>query len=79
MNAIGWALVLIFGLPLTLFGLGFLIIAVKIFRGGGLDEKRRLAEAARGLERSLSALETRLEALEDIILTEKQKGGPGHE
>ena len=78
MNGIGWALALVFGLPLTLLGLGFLIFVIKIFRGGGQDEKRRLAEAARDLERSLNGLETRLEALEDIILTEK-KGGSGRE
>ena len=77
MTGISWALVLIIGLPLTLISLGFLVVVINMSRGGGQDEKRRLAEAARGLERSLSGLETRLEALEDIIL--EKKGDPGRE
>lgn len=63
-------LTMVIGLPLILLTLGFVIIAVKIF-GGGSDrlERGQTLEAARQLERSLSAMENRLTALEDILLS----------
>lgn len=70
------ALTIVIGLPLILLTLGFVIIVVKVF-GGGSDrlERGQTLEAARQLERSLSALENRLTALEDILLGADGKKG----
>lgn len=71
------ALIIIIGLPLILIGIGFVVMATKIFSGdGGQAERAQTLEAARQLERVLSALETRLTALEDIILA-GDKARPG--
>jgi len=62
-------LIIVIGLPLILIGIGFVIMATKIFNGdGGQAERAQTLEVARQLERTLSALESRLTALEDIIL-----------
>lgn len=64
------ALIVVIGLPLILIGIGFVIIATKIFGGGDSQaERAKTLEAARQLERTLGALEARLTALEDIILS----------
>jgi len=77
MNGLAMALALIVGLPLTLLSLGFLIIAIKAFSGWGRSERTQTLEAARRLERTLNSLESRLGALEDIIIG--QEGGVNHE
>jgi hypothetical protein len=69
MEGLALAAALIVGLPLTFISLGFFIVAVKVFRGGDRAERLQTLEAARRLERALSGLESRLGALEDIILT----------
>lgn len=72
------ALIVIIGLPLILIGIGFVIIATKIFGGGDSQMERiQTLEAARQLERTLSTLETRLTALEDIILSSGDRGQEG--
>lgn len=71
-------LITIIVLPVILIGIGFVILAAKFFSGDGAQaERAKTLEAARQLERVLSGLETRLSALEDIILTgsESSKGG----
>ena|GEM_PF-2874884 len=68
MNGLGLVLALIIGLPLTFISLGFLIIAAKAFGGWGRVERTQTLEAARRLELALGGLESRLGALEDIIL-----------
>lgn len=71
------ALAIVIGLPLILLALGFVIIAIKVFGGGSNRlERGQTLEAARQLERSLSAMESRLTALEDILLSaDAKKGG----
>lgn len=71
------ALTIVIGLPLILLALGFVIIAIKVFGGGSNRlERGQTLEAARQLERSLSAMENRLTALEDILLSaDAKKGG----
>jgi hypothetical protein len=78
MNGLALALALIVGVPLTLLSLGFLVIAIKVFNGWGRTERTQTLESARRLERTLNSLETRLGALEDIILI-GQEGGGNHE
>lgn len=71
-------IVLVIGVPLALMAVGFIILVTKVFGGGdGRVEQAQTLEAARQLERTLNALETRLGALEDIILSAdaKRKGG----
>ena len=69
-------LIIIIGLPLILIGIGFIILATKAFSGGeARAEQTRTLEAARQLERTLSAMEDRLAALEDIILTSGDQKG----
>ena len=71
-------LIIIIGVPLILIGIGFIILATKAFSGGeARAEQVQTLEAARQLERALSAMEDRLAALEDIILAsgEKKQGG----
>lgn len=76
MSAFAFALVIIIGLPLILVGVGFVVIATKIFNGGNSQvERAQTLEAARQLERTLSRLETRLTALEDIILSGRDAQG----
>lgn len=71
------ALIILIGLPLILLALGFVIIAIKAFGSGSNRlERGQTLEAARQLERSLSAMENRLTALEDILLSaDAKKGG----
>lgn len=70
------ALIIIIGLPLILLAVGFLVIAVKIFGGGSERlERGQTLEAARQIERSLAAMESRLNALEDILLSAGQRKG----
>lgn len=75
------ALIVVIGLPLILVGVGFVIMATKIFNGGNSQvERAQTLEAARQLERTLTRLETRLTALEDIILAgDETKGGDRNE
>lgn len=69
------ALSIVIGLPLILISIGFIILVVKVFGSGRLERGQTL-EAARQLERSLSAMENRLNALEDILLSaDRKKGG----
>ena len=69
-------LFLIIGVPLILIAIGFIVLVTKVFSGpDARAERAQTLEAARHLERTLSALETRLSALEDIILSSGQKGG----
>ncbi|MDR1920991.1 MAG: hypothetical protein LBS31_04515 [Candidatus Adiutrix sp.] len=57
------------GLPLMLISIGFVILAMKLFKGGDARaERNKTLETARELERTLEKLETRLNALEDIIM-----------
>lgn len=71
-------IVLVIGVPLALMAIGFIILVSKVFgdNDGRVDRAQTL-EAARQLERTLNALEARLGALEDIILSAdtKRKGG----
>lgn len=70
------ALIMIIGLPLILMAAGFLVIAVKIFGSGSERiERGQTLEAARQIERSLAAMESRLNALEDILLNKGQRKG----
>lgn len=63
-------IMLVIGLPLLLIGIGFIIMVTKVFSGGDSQAQRaQTLEAARQLERTLTALEGRLTALEDIILS----------
>ena len=78
MDGLALALALIIGLPLTFLSFGFLIIAVKVFSGWGRAERTQTLEAARRLERAMNDLESRLGALEDIILV-VQEGRETHE
>jgi len=78
MDGLALALALVVGLPLTFLSLGFFVIAVKVFSGGGRAERTQTLEAARRLERTLNSLENRLGALEDIVLA-GQKGRGAHE
>ncbi|MDR1922230.1 MAG: hypothetical protein LBS31_10895 [Candidatus Adiutrix sp.] len=58
------------GLPLLLISIGFVILAMKLFKGGEAKaERSKTLETARELERTLEKLETRLNALEDVILS----------
>lgn len=76
MSMFVFALIFIIGLPLVLVGVGFVIIATKIFNGGNSQlERAQTLEAARQLERTLGRLETRLTALEDIILSGRDEQG----
>lgn len=79
--SIAVALLIIIGLPLILIGVGFVIIATKIFKGGDSQaERAQTLEAARRLERTLGLLEGRLTALEDIILSGREaRGGDQNE
>lgn len=72
---------LIIGLPLILIGIGFLILVTKVFGGDdGRAERAQTLEAARHLEKTLNSLESRLSALEDILLAGSPKnGGQNHE
>lgn len=74
------ALIMIIGLPLILMAAGFLIIAIKVF-GSGPErvERGQTLEAARQIERSLAAMESRLNALEDILLNRGQRKGTSDE
>lgn len=73
----------VIGLPLILIAIGFVVLVVKAFSGpDDRAQRAQTLETARGLERALSALETRLTALEDIILTanpDRKKGGEPHD
>jgi hypothetical protein len=76
MNGLALALTLVVGLPLTFLSLGFFVIAVKVFSGWGRAERTQTLEAARRLELTLNSLESRLGALEDIILAgQEDRGG----
>lgn len=78
MSMFVFALIFIIGLPLILVGVGFVIIATKIFNGGNSQvERAQTLEAARQLELTLGRLETRLTALEDIILSGRDDQGGG--
>lgn len=71
---IATAITIIVGLPLILIGGGFFLLTLRAFRSGDARaEKAQTLELARQLERSLSALETRLTALEDIILASAEQ------
>ena len=76
MEGLALAAAMIIGLPLIFLTLGFLVVAMKVFRGGGREEKLQTLEAARRLERALSGLENRLGALEDIILSGERRQSP---
>ncbi len=72
--------VLVIGLPLILVAAGFVILATKAFSGQDARAQRaQTLEAARQLEKTLSAMETRLTALEDIILAPEVKKGGDHD
>jgi len=71
-------LALIIGVPLLLIAIGFVVLVTKVF--GGPDaraERSQTLEAARHLERNLSALENRLSVLEDIIMSTDGRGKGG--
>ncbi len=74
-------LIIVIGVPLILIAVGFVVLATKVFSGGDRRvERAQTLEAARQLERTLTALETRLGALEDIILSsDSRKGGGDHD
>lgn len=65
------------GLPLILVAIGFLILVTKSFSGQNNQANRaQTLEVARQLECALTSMESRLGALEDIILTTPpRKGG----
>lgn len=71
------AVMLAVGVPLLLIALGFVFIVTKVFGGSdGRVESARTLELARQLELTLGKLESRLTALEDIIMSaDKDKGG----
>ncbi len=72
MGTVTTAIVIIVGLPLILIGGGFFLLTLKAFRGGDARvERAQTLELARKLERTLGAMEARLVALEDIILSAK--------
>ncbi len=84
MGTVTTAVIIIVGLPLILIGGGFFLLTLRAFRGGDARaEKAQTLELARKLERTLSAMEARLTALEDVILSaklaEKDKAGNNNE
>lgn len=71
-------IILVIGVPLVLMAIGFIILVTKVFGGGdGRAERAQTLEAARQLERTLNSLESRLGALEDIILSADAKRKKG--
>lgn len=71
---------LVIGLPLILVAVGFIILVTKAFSGqDGRVQRVQTLEAARQLEKTLSAMETRLTALEDIFLAPEAKKGGAHD
>ena len=71
-----WSLLLflIVGLPLILLSGGFFVLMLIILKGRDKSANRnQTLEIARSLERTLSQMENRLGALEDILLN------PDHE
>ncbi len=65
-------IMLAIGVPLALLAVGFIILVTKVFGDGdSRAERARTLETALRLERALNSLETRLGALEDIILSAK--------
>jgi hypothetical protein len=71
---------LVIGLPLMLVAVGFVILVTKAFSGqDGRAQRVQTLEAARQLEKTLSAMETRLTALEDILLAPEAKQGGAHD
>ncbi len=72
----------VIGLPLVLIAVGFVVLVIKAFSGpDDRAQRAQTLETARQLERALGALETRLTALEDIILNSGtgRKGGEPHD
>lgn len=64
------AIILVIGLPLILIGGGFFLLTLRAFRSGdSRAEKAQTLEMARQLERTLNAMEARMIALEDILLS----------
>ena len=69
-------IMLIVGLPFILIGVGFFLLALKAFRSGDArTETAHTLEQARRLEQTLSGLESRLTALEDIIISSGEPSG----
>ncbi|UQZ87900.1 hypothetical protein C4J81_01160 [Deltaproteobacteria bacterium Smac51] len=70
------AIIIIVGLPLILIGGGFFLLTLKAFRSGDArTERAQTLELARKLERTLNSMESRLIALEDIILSSDDHSG----
>ena len=66
-------ILLIIGIPLVLISIGFVILVNKVFGDGdSRAERAQTLEAARQLERTLTALENRIGALEDIVLSSRK-------
>ncbi len=81
MGTVTAAIIIVVGLPLVLIGGGFFLLTLRAFRGGDARaDKAQTLELARQLERTLSAMEARLTALEDIILSAQPtaKDGTGN-
>lgn len=74
------AIFVVIGLPLILIGLGFFLLTLRAFRGGDARaERAQTLELARQLERTLGALETRVAAIEDILLSGGDRRGAREE
>ncbi|MDR3204764.1 MAG: hypothetical protein LBV23_08475 [Deltaproteobacteria bacterium] len=72
MDASTVALIVIGG-PLTLVALGFFLLCLRFFlRRGQREEVAKTLETALSLDKKLTAVETRLGALEDILLSSSQ-------
>lgn len=68
---------IVIGIPLILVTAGFLVLVTRTFNvHDDRSERAQTLEVARQLERTLSAMESRLGALEDIILTGHPKEAP---
>ncbi|MDR0548929.1 MAG: hypothetical protein LBI10_05905 [Deltaproteobacteria bacterium] len=68
------ALVLAIGAPLTLLGLGFFILSLKLYRSRVKESQiEDLIFQVKSLEQNVRVLENRVDFLEDILLTSESK------
>ena len=70
---------LIVGVPLIIMAIGFIVLVTKVFgNSDGRAERAQTLETARQLERTLTTLEKRLEALENIVISGRHSASAGN-